>query len=929
MRNFFIFLAALAALCVPAMGDGETADWIGIPQNELTKSGNVVYHKSFKLDISSDEAYLKFTCYTPADFATTHYKVYINGISGPGGTYWKDAQAVNLSTLLSRKNNDIDIEVSWTDGGTAGPILAKLFVKGKDKDKNDKSVEIRSDDSWTYFKGKFNVKNIVNYSSLYKEVSVFGSANAWAQAVPPTVLPKINTSTVVGVTSTKLKCGYTGSTNLFDTAKDLGDKYYFIDSLGFHFMEDKIYAQSCYQEPGQWFLGYDKQIVRNDERGNFAFSAAPILSIPPDWYMKQNSPQVAQCLEHGQNGFSLSPWSPDLIKLNASFYSELKNNFSDQVSSITPGIYGDSGEACFISGQNKWLSPAPDHQHAGFWAGDPLAKTDFMEKMLAKYLTVDTINKAWNTAFTDRSQITYPKLDGTSSRRQNLDFANWYYDSMSQLTNKICTTARQNFPNIEISPRLICSDDSPMRGQDSTVVIKEMAKLGGGVRAEKCGASALNFGRISSACKFYGTKLEVETGSDVNRTNAQRKYFLDASSGCSQIFARPDDILNVADIFSQSRREIQGEHSITEIALFYPTSWHRANLNETYPPKLSQAADEVRDMFDYDILDETMIEDGALAKYHVLMMFDGSIIDQQAYDRISNWVNNGGTLILRSEQLPITNIEGSALPLSSSLGKNADGDSINEQGKGQIIVWNGDWADRSDYYAMALDAAYPSMSDGLSGSLDGKLDGVWSSLFKDHSLYVNNTDSPVHIDENVSEDFAQRVGLNYRTKYLKYSLDIPARSEAVHFFSKPFIESPIECERMQGTEKLKKQIVYKDGFGAPGWAVKMSAGNTIGTSFMVEEDADYSFCCIVEQLLSGMLQLEVDGQRVASVTCQSGDHDYMYPMNAKVHLTPGRHMVSLKAASGDFLADKIIVTTDTSIEGFTYGYIDPQIDQSW
>ena len=238
------------------------------------------------------------------------------------------------------------------------------------------------------------------------------------------------------------------------------------------------------------------------------------------------------------------------------------------------------------------MTPAPEHQHPGFWAGDDLAKSDFRAKMLLKYGALDALNAAWKTGFKTKDEIVYPKLDGTDPRRWALDFVNWYYDSMTDLTARICEIVKKQFPDIPIAPKLGGMDENPMLGQDNSAIPKALAKIGVGVRFVNRPGSDLALRRVSSACKFYGNRFETETSGDTNRDNAAKRLFMDASSGCRDIFEYPNSMIGVADIFSQYRRNLRGEHSITQIAVFFPTSWHRANLRQGYPPKLSQAAQE-------------------------------------------------------------------------------------------------------------------------------------------------------------------------------------------------------------------------------------------------------------------------------------------------------------------------------------------------
>ena len=928
MQRILSAFALIFLLCLPAFCDEKAADWIGIQPEDAKAPGAVVFSKTFNLDFDPLEAHFKFTCYTAMDYGGTHYRAFVNGAAGVSGSYWPDVQYMDISKVLRKGGNRVDIEVNWIPMGAPGPTLAKIVAKGKDKDNNDVSVIIHSDETWRYSSGEFDFADIGNADLVMKNTVVIGNANSWQPAKSPQVLPKFNTSNLVGVTNIKLNTGNAGSFFQYDFVRDFSDKFYFLKALGFRSIEDYIFGHINYQQPGQWFWGYDKQIAYNHITSGFEFTPNPWVWIPSDWYVKKNNPSMARCIEHNQDSFALSLWDPQLLRLNEDIYADLKANLGDSVGVIYPGIYGDFGEANYVAGLNPWLSPKPEHQHAGFWAGDDLAKSDFKDKMIKKYGTLEAVNLAWKTSLASIDEIAYPKLDGADSPRYALDFINWYYDSMTDLTLRICTIAKRHFPDIPITAKLGCVDENPMWGQDNSVIPEQLAKIGVGICSTHGIVSNFAMRRISSACKFYGNRFETESTSATGRQDAAKKLFIDASSGCAGVFEYPNSMLEIADVFSKYRRNLRAEHSITEIALFYPTSWHRCNLRQANPPNLTVAAEEIRDILDYDVVDENMALDGALDKYRVIAMFDGNFTESSVYKKLYAWIEQGGTLLLRAEQLPIINIEGSQLSDPELMERAKSGDVTLNEGKGKIIIWSGKWEQRQDYYQMIYGAAY-STTDKKSGGIDGNQDNVWTSLFKDYALYLNNTDSPITVSEAISEDIAGRVGLNYLPQYLKYKIEIPAKSHAVHFFSKPFIEFALECEDMKGAEKHPIDVVYRGGYGTAGRAVRLQNDNYIMTTFRVDSDGEYGFCCVADPADGSPVQLEIDGKPAGIVNGPAGYHKYMYPLNAKLRLKRGKHMLVLRFGSGRSLADKVIITNDTDLAGFAYGFIDPQADQAW
>jgi|GEM_PF-2786716 len=905
MRKVIPLLVVLIFLAAPIFGDEKPAEWVSVQPGDVTASGAVVYTGSFKLDFPVTEAYLKFTCYTPPDCGGTRYRGLINFIECSSGSYWPDAQYVNVTKVLHQGTNEIDIEVAWSGNGVPGPVLAKLIAKGIDKDKKPVSITFRSDSTWTYTTGAFDLKHKAALDLPPKKVVVLGPADTWELAKNPSVLPEIDTGDVVGISNVGLTTGTVGGADQYNVVKDYGDKFDLMRSLGLSAVEDSIRSRFNYQVPGQWFWGYDKAIAHSLEIAGFDLSVSPDISAPPDWYVKKQSPPMARLVGQSTDTQSLSPWSPLYSQLSDNVYSDLKLNIGESVHSITPHVFGD---------------PPVD-----FLAGDDLAKADFQGRMLKKYGSLDAINAAWHTSFKSNDEIAYPKLDGTSIHRWTLDFVNWYYDSMTDLASRICSIAKTQFPSVPITLPLTCNNENPAAGQDCSALPRALGKLGAGVRAPS--GSILQLRRISSACKFYGTRIEAQVASVSDKNEALKQLFMQASSGCSGLFTAPDAIFKQADIFDLYRRNLRGEHSITEIAVFFPTSWYRSDPRQGYPPKLAEVAEELRDVLDYDVVDENMIADGALDKYRVLALFEGDFTEQAIGERIVKWVENGGTLILRQAQLPFANVDGDPLLEYDTTQQSAPGGAVREVGKGQIIVWDGAWGDRQDYYSLIYDSAYPNSSDGASHALDGKSDGVWSSMFKNMALYLNTTGAPVRISEDISEDFAQRAGLDCPPKNLKYSIDIPAHAIVAHFLDKPFVEFALECEGMSGAKKLPPAVVFRGGCGNPGGAVRAAAGTTISAEFLAPYSATYAFACIAEPVGDGTANLDVDGKNVGRI--KGSKSNFLYPMIARLQLSKGKHSISLHVNDGTFIADKVMVTTDTDLAGFAYGYTDPQADQTW
>jgi len=68
---------------------------------------------------------------------------------------------------------------------------------------------------------------------------------------------------------------------------------------------------------------------------------------------------------------------------------------------------------------------------------------------------------------------------------------------------------------------------------------------------------------------------------------------------------------------------------------------------------LYEQCSKLRDVLDFDLLDENMIKDDALEKYQYLLVLKGEIPEGGVSEKIKNWIKKGG--ILSSNPKIITN----------------------------------------------------------------------------------------------------------------------------------------------------------------------------------------------------------------------------------------------------------------------------------
>ena len=401
------------------------------------------------------------------------------------------------------------------------------------------------------------------------------------------------------------------------------------------------------------------------------YGVYPWLHFAPKWFVDSPDYVPYVCLEHGQATYSTSIWAPGTLAVYDRFYVQLRREFGDKVRDIHASMPADYGEVGFPVGMSAWVVPQ-EHKHAGFWCGDRYARADFREQMQKRYRTLDVLNRAWGTRFSDWTSLDYPPLhppesDGAAARRRWLDFIGWYADSQTEFARKAVAVIRKHFPTTPIQIKLGYGGEDVRYGLDNSGVVRMAARNHVIIRSTHGKLPPFFYKRFSTPARFYGAKLLTEPPSGVNRNEEVSRIFNDASNLSTAYFDYPGNILGATDIFEKYLPLIQGERALIRVALLFPTSDHRLRPEQRLPLRLFEQAGVLRDITDYDLVDENLVRDGALKNHRLLVMVEGNWLEQETLDAITRWVRAGGTLLLGNFG-PVANIGGDARTYQEWLG---------------------------------------------------------------------------------------------------------------------------------------------------------------------------------------------------------------------------------------------------------------------
>ena len=400
---------------------------------------------------------------------------------------------------------------------------------------------------------------------------------------------------------------------------------------------------------------------------------SPHFAFPPKWYRQMVPFTRLQCLEDKKPVEAFSIWDPNWAGFIERGYAALAREFTSvkpatanpasklaSPSLFLVGIHGDFGDAGLMSGAKIYDATQKEawnqrfgnlHDHIGWWCDDPLARADFKAAMLIKYGSIATINSAWKRDFKKLEEIDFPPAPRSEARREWLDFTDWYLNSVGAAIGTNLASARKIFPKMPLLVSAGFGDENPRSGADNSLIPKIAAKYNAGVRSKHGGLkpfpdnAATMFGRIGSACRFYDVPFWSEPSTGMTAAQSVERIFEAASQGARGFFDWQNAAVANRDIYFRYGKFLTTEKPIVDVAMFYPAESQRLKPNEGFAPLFAQAGAYVREVANFDVVDDRMVNDGCLSNYRVVVLMGGMMADQPTLDKIKTWVDEGGVLL--------------------------------------------------------------------------------------------------------------------------------------------------------------------------------------------------------------------------------------------------------------------------------------------
>ena len=282
--------------------------------------------------------------------------------------------------------------------------------------------------------------------------------------------------------------------------------------------------------------------------------------------------------------------------------------------------------------------------------------------------------------FKDFSRLEYPPAASDAAvtipatpegRRYWLDFIQWYCDSMTKFTGEVC----QNCPAILSRVAARTSGRGRQRERNVWSGHDRAAENGPPVRRPypldprrlRSFSARLRWDDQAHChpCKVYGVPHWLEPPSAIPPDGEVSRIMEALSCGNFGFWDWGQNPVSATNVFREYSNYLTQERPLVDVALFFPTTDHRLRRNSSFPPRLAAVGQELRDVMDFDIVDEELIADEALKLYRVLVWVEGKYVEEKTLKSLAGWVKKGGVLVWWGAEVPET-VEGRT-DLSSAL----------------------------------------------------------------------------------------------------------------------------------------------------------------------------------------------------------------------------------------------------------------------
>lgn len=510
-------------------------------------------------------------------------------------------------------------------------------------------------------------------------------------------------------------------------------------SKGLVAFEDYVAWGAIEREPGKWDWRQHDAICDAIKKAGLHYVVYNWNHFPPTWMLTSKDVTLMRCVEHKKDTNYFSIFDPRTIEHYDTFYRALSEHFGDRIDGVYACILGPYGEGNYPLNASAWVVNLGHCHDVGYWCADPYAVSAFRDAMRAKYNDIAALNRAWGGSEKSfggihppgaiADAITPEAFRSATGRRRWLDFITWYHQAIIDFAERSIQVTLKYWPKekVRTKPGGNAGGVNPISwGTYCPGYAKMAGKYGIVLQPADCHGAYFGDKWVATSYQFYGVKLSTEPAGGMDHKTFVRRMFSDASCGASQIFTyefdgHADDIQKYAHLYT-------GKPGDTDVAVLCPTTLYRLG-GDLWP--MIGMADKLRELTDYDVLDELLVIDGALgSRYRTLILFDPEFVEQAVLDKIDSWVKSGGKLVVFGKK-PIENVEGDRWA-AAEIADSQNG--TKKLGRGGVV--------RIDAFPkdnQALEPLRRALPNVISA--DSKFDGVWVTKRGSGAFALNKTDA--------------------------------------------------------------------------------------------------------------------------------------------------------------------------------------------
>jgi len=441
-------------------------------------------------------------------------------------------------------------------------------------------------------------------------------------------------------------------------------------AMGFTALQSYVRWSTIEKVEGVWDWHLYDWVV--DEAKRFGLKWIAFIMIGPwyampKWWLDSANTMRNKCLEHDTESWVQSIWNPVLLGYVERFMMKFAEHYPEPlIESIMVGIAGDFGE----STTNGVFIEGIYHTHVGYWCGEDAAVADLRRAMRAKYGDVAKLNAAWGTALASFDDVRPVVRDQAPSDRAWLDQTGWYVDRMTWWMQRWGEICRKALPHTLMFNAAGGAGDPPRGAHwtDQTKALALTSKMGQRVTNE--GADyAFNFAYTAwpgICCRFYDVPFGNEPwGGDMCGTGDLGRMYNAITQGATNFWFYSSHIRPPAGRLALHRAlpfMNRTYRRSNRVAVYYPWThfvlidehgFSEKGLRDRFWPQV----EELRDVIDYDFVDDHLMRDGVMKDFDFLILLQGTTYEREELERIVAWVQAGGVLITHNHGVPAT-VEG-------------------------------------------------------------------------------------------------------------------------------------------------------------------------------------------------------------------------------------------------------------------------------